>query len=202
MESVSLSRVDLENFTKSDIGFHGLDISRISSIFIVQVMQMQGNRVINTHQMLDEVKFLEGLGKQPRTKKAEEFKRLPLKGLKKTHFTNANFIVKNMGSHFGLERGGNKMLDRLIKKAFDQNTSGYVDDDFANFIAHKLTIGMLEERAANHRITGEWIVFQEYEGKNYYLTLGAHNEGDDNIYKRVCDSYELDFPFLQQELNE
>ena len=197
MPSFSLSRIDLENFAKKDIGFFGLDISRISSIFIVQIMQMQRNRVINTDQIMDEIKCLEGLGRQPRTKKAEEFKRLPLKGLKKTHFTDASFIVKNMGSHFGLEKGGNKKLDQLFERASNQNTSGDVDDEFISFIVNGLTVVMLKERAANHRITGEWIVFQEFEGKNYYLTLAAHDEGDDNIYKRVSDCYKLDFPFLQ-----
>lgn len=197
---VSLSRQDLEDFAKNDIGFYGLDISRISSIFIAQVLQMQTNRTINTHQMLDEVKYLEGLRNVSSTKKAEQFKRQPLKGLMKKHFMDAGFIVQNIGVHFGHEYGGNKKLDHLIGEAFARNKTGYVDDEFINYLAHQSTVGMLENRAAKKAMTGEWIVFQSYKGENYYLTLAAHNEGDENILKRVNDAYDLNFPFLRGKL--
>ena len=197
MDTVSLSRDDLEGFARSDVGFYGLDITRISSVLIAQVIQMQANQVINTHQMLDEIKYLEGLKTSSSTKKAEPFKRLPLKGLMKTHFTDANFIIKNLGAHFGYDNGGNKRLDKLVSEAFARNESGYIDDEFINFIAHQSTIGALEQRAVKKNITGEWIVFQEHLGKNYYLTLAAHNEGDENIFKRVNDAYDFDFEFLR-----
>jgi hypothetical protein len=53
MSNISLTRKDLEMFASNDLGFYKLDASRISSIFITQVIQMQTNRIINTHQMLD-----------------------------------------------------------------------------------------------------------------------------------------------------
>lgn len=198
MDKISLSRQDLEEFAANDLGFYGLDISRISSIFIAQVMQMQGNRVINTHQMLDEVKYLEGLRSVSSTQTVSDFKREPLKGLMKTHFTDARFIVKNLGAHFGYDHGGNRNLDALISEAFARNESGYVDEKFINFIAHESTVGALQKRAKKKKISGEWIVFQKYNEKNYYLTLAAHDEGDENIYRRVCDAYDLDFGFLRK----
>jgi hypothetical protein len=197
MNKISLSRKDLEAFASNDIGFYGLDITRISSIFIAQVIQMQSNRVINIHQMFDEVKYLEGLRSVSSTKKAEAFKRHPLKGLMKKHFTDASFIVKNLGAHFGYERGGNKKLDKMIKRVFEKNTSGNIDNEFIMHIAHESTMAAIDARAKENRVTGEWIVFQKFEGKNYYLTLAAHNEGDEKIFKRICDSYDIDFPFLR-----
>lgn len=197
MDTVSLSRSDLEAFARNDLGFTGLDISRISSVFIAQVIQMQANQVINTHQMLDEIKHLEVIKSSSSTKKAEPFRRLPLKGLMKTHFTDANFILKNLGAHFGYESGGNKKLKALVKEAFARNKSGYIDDEFINYIAHHSTIGALEQRALKKNVTGEWIVFQVYKGRNYYLTLAAHDEGDENIFKRVNDVYDVDFKFLR-----
>lgn len=162
-------------------------------------MQLQGNRVINTHQMLDEVKSLEGVGRKTRTKSVDAFKKLPLKGLMKKHFTDASFIVKNLGAHFSYDNGGNKRLNKLIREAFSRNTSGVIDDDFISYLAHNTTIGAIEERSMNNNITGEWIVFQKHEGKNYYLTLGAHDEGDDKIYDRVCMAYNMDFQFLRNK---
>ena len=197
MSTASLSREDLENFARNDIGFYGLDISRISSIFITQVIQLQTNRTINTHQMLDEVKYLEGIKKLSSTKKEESFKRPPLKGLMKKHFTDASFILKNLGAHFGYKHGGNKRLDDLVHEAFSINKSGYVDDEFISYLAYNCTIGAFQERASNRNISGEWIVFQVHNGKNYYLTLAAHDEGDENIFKRVRDAYDFDFAFLR-----
>ena len=198
MNTISLSRKELENFAKNNLEFFGLDISRISSIFIAQVMQLQRNRIINTHQMLDEVKYLEGIKKVSSTKKAELFKKPLLKGLMKKHFTDASFILKNLGAHFGYEHGGNKRLENLIQEAFTRNKSGYVDDEFINYIAHNSSIGAIQERASKKNISGEWIIFQQYDGKNYYLTLAAHDEGDENILKRVNDSYDFDFNFLRK----
>ncbi len=158
---------------------------------------MSGNRVINVHQMMDEIRWCEGLGRATQTKEASVFRKEPLKGLWKTHFTDASFIVKNIGIHMGLENEGNKKLDKLISEAFAQNTTGIVDDQFISSIATGMSFGVLAERAKGKKLTGEWIVFQKYKEKNYYLTLAAHDEGDDSIYKRVCDCYELDYPYLK-----
>jgi hypothetical protein len=197
MHKVSMTRKELEDFALNDVGFCNLDISRISSVFIAQVIQLQTNQVINTHQMLDEIKNLENVGIETRTKKVDSFKRPPLKGLKKSHFTDASFINKNLGAHFGYENGGNKRLTKVVNDAFERN--GIVDDELISYLSHHAAIGSLEERAKKHNVTGEWIIFQEYENMNYYLTLAAHNEGDENIYKRVRDSYEFDFPFLHKK---
>ena len=116
----------------------------------------------------------------------------------KTHFTDASFILKNIGIHLGLEHGNSEKLGKLVQEAFDQNSSGFVDDKFINHISTGMSFKALEERSKGHKLTGEWIVFQKYEGKNYYLTLAAHNEGDDKIYKRVCDCYEIDYAFLKK----
>ncbi len=49
-----------------------------------------------------------------------------------------------------------------------------------------MAFGVLEERAKEKKLTREWIVLQKYKDKNYYLTLDAHDEGGNIIYKRVC----------------
>jgi hypothetical protein len=42
------------------------------------------------------------------------------------------------------------------------------------------------------------IVFKQFNGNNYYLTLAKPDEGDQNINQRVRQAYEFDFPFLQE----
>lgn len=198
MKKTSLTRHDLENFAANELSFYGLDISRISSIFIAQIIQLETSRSISTFSILDEVKFLEGIRKQSSSQAASTFKKEPLKGLMKKHFTNARFILKNLGAHFGYEFGGNKKLDTLISKAFEQNTLGHVDEAFANYLAYEGTVEALRHRAKHNKMTGEWIVFQQHNGKNYYLTLASHTEEDETIYERVCDAYTMDFKFLNK----
>jgi hypothetical protein len=47
-------------------------------------------------------------------------------------------------------------------------------------------------------IAEDQIVFKQYNGSNYYLTLAKPGEGDQNINRRVRQAYEFDFPFLQE----
>jgi len=195
-KNISLTRIDLERIAENDLGFSGLDISRISSLFIGQVLQMKINLVVEIGQILNEVRYLEGHKIVSSTKNADQFKKTPLKGFMKKHFFDARFILKNIGAHFGVEQGGNKNLDRIIKKGVDRNKSGCFDDEMASFLSYNFSKGATEKRARDGRITGEWIIFQRYKGKNYYLTLAAHDEGDENIYKRVKDAYAFDFPFF------
>jgi len=147
MENISLNRQQLEELFLKDVSFSGLNISRFSMVFLAQVVQMKANHVINTHQMMDEIRFFEGLGGRTQTKRATMFRRKPLKGLMKTHFTDAFFTLKNIGIHMGLENGRGKKLRKLIQEAFDQNTSGVVDDKFINHISTGISFGALKERA-------------------------------------------------------
>ena len=196
MVTVSLGREEIESFAKRDIGFYGLDLKRISSVLIVQIMQIQSSRSLDTHEIMHQVKYLENLIDHSGTKKHEKFKGSVLKGLYKKHFMNAAYLIKNINAHYGINFEGNSRLDKRIQDVIDENTTGYTDGDFAGKLADELVFKGIQERATQG-FTGEWIVFQKYQGKNYYLTLAQHDEGDENIYNRVVDVYEYDFPFLK-----
>jgi hypothetical protein len=48
-----------------------------------------------------------------------------------------------------------------------------------------------KERSGAQALTGEWIVYAKHNGRNYYLTLGAHGD-DQRILQRVracCDEF-------------
>ena len=114
----TLTRNDLEKWAASDLGFYTLDIDRFSTIFLAQVFQLQASRALNTQKLMDELQYLEGRCGTTCTGDAEVFKHQPLKGLFKKHFTDARFIRKNIGAHFGLDHGGKRNLDSLIHAAF------------------------------------------------------------------------------------
>jgi hypothetical protein len=145
---------------------------------------------------MDEVKYLEGLKHKTNTIKPNEFKRGLLKGYMKKHFMDASFIAKNISNHFSVHFGGNDKFDKIINDAIKESSSNVVDDIFVNRLSYKMTIGAYEERAGLYKLTGEWIVYKQYNGKNYYLTLGSHKETDDIIYKRICDAIDMDFNYI------
>jgi hypothetical protein len=194
MNKIPVTRQDLEKIA-NHIGFDGLDLSRISTIFILQIKQKIQD-VILINNILNEIRFLEGIKSTSSTKPAKKFRHQPLHGLMKKHFYDEKFYVKNLSQHFSFEYDDNKKLDNLISEAFSKNTSGYIDTNFSNYIADGIING-IKERAIKNELTGEWIVFKQHNGKNYYLTLASHREKNEDIYKRVCDAYKFDFSFLQ-----
>jgi hypothetical protein len=203
MIKVPVTRQNLKKIANDEnnyIGFYGLDVSRISTIFIAQIIQIQASRSIDTNSILNEIKFLEGIKNNSSTKSVEKFKHQPLQGLMKKHFYDEKFWMKNFYTHFSFEYGGNSNLDTIINEAFLQskNTFGYLNGNFiSNYIATKIVVDGVKERTIKNKLTGEWIIFKQHNGKNYYLTLASHREKDEAIYERVCDAYKFDFPFLQ-----
>lgn len=187
-----MDRQELINYANSTSIFHTLDLSRVSSVLLTQVIQLESARIMNVHSVGDELMRIE----KDLSHKVGSFKHNPLKGLHKAHFFNSSFILGNINAEFGLERGGNKSLDKLIREAFERNTSGYVDDDMAMFLAHNLTLMALEKRAKENRLSGEWIIFQIFNNKKYYLSIASHKESDHDIYNRIKLAYQIDFPFL------
>lgn len=196
MTVVSMSKEELKEYARGNLAFYGLDLNRISSLLIAQIYRLEHRGLFSGFEILDEVKHLEGLKKSTLTGEARSFTGPVLTGLHKKHFSGARHILKNIGIHLGYENGRTVRLDEIIREAFERSTSGYVDGEFINFIAHKTTVGTYEERAKKS-LTGEWIVFRQHKNGNYYLTLAAHDEGDENILQRVKMAYEFDFPFLQ-----
>jgi hypothetical protein len=46
------------------------------------------------------------------------------------------------------------------------------------------------------KLTGEWVVFANQDGVNYYLTLGTHKKEDEAIWRR-CKACAAEFPDLR-----
>lgn len=192
---LSLSKEELKEYAKNHLAFHGLDLSRVSTLFIDQIHRSEINRDINIFGITDEVKHLEGLRGMSATGEEKPFRGKVLKGLHKKHFMDASFILKNIGIYMGYEQKESPRLNNLIKEAFEKCTT---IEELAGYIAHHSTIGAYQERSKKN-LTGEWIIFKKYHGKNYYLTIATHNEADETIYERVKAVYELDFPFLLED---
>jgi len=166
-----------------------------STLFLLQLQKCRDQRLLNTHEIADEIRFLEGVGRPTMTKPASRFTREPLRNLWHKHFTDAQFMVKNIGNRWNLGRGG-EPLEKMLEEELAKEESGYFTDELAARISHRLVIGGYTDRAGQGELTGEWIVFGKHEGQRFYLTLASHSEGDDAIYKRILEWCRPEFPFL------
>ena len=79
-----------------------------------------------------------------------------------------------------------------IQKPSDQECR-----ETAGKLASIATYGLKSEPFSSKNKTGDYIVFQKYNEKNYYLFLGKHKD-DDTILKWVNNGYKT-FPFLEKQ---
>ena len=125
------------------------------------------------------------------TKSAQPFRKSSLKGLYHKHWFDARFVTQNLLNVFDSPSFYEEMNVLLseAQSASDQERK-------AQEIVNKMTFGALEQRARENRLTGEWIIFDTYEGNNYYLCLNTHDSGDEFIAQRISLYCSEQFPFL------
>ena len=154
-----------------------LRTGRYSFGFVLELAQHATSRTYNVHIIYDEIGKLEGSDNRPSmTKPAAPFTRSePMKGLWHKHHSQAGFIPTNL--RLEMTRPG------VVQEAFAPFIGRYVDE-VAGEIAHAMVIGAYERRAHNHRMTGEWIIFEREPSGNYYLTLSSH-EGETDEERRA-----------------
>ena len=190
--SAVLTEVELAAFARH----YGLETAapgRFSWLFVLQMMLFSQRYGIDPYHVVDEIKALEGGPTRIRTKPASEFKHPPLRGLWHKHFFSARFVAHNM-----LEQMRGARLKALATEVFDPAKSPVVTEEMLNEFSHRATIGAFEERDAQGRLTGEWIVFAKHSGLNYYLTLATHLAGDDKIAEQIRAACHPQFPFLAE----
>lgn len=173
--------------------------AEFSSLFIYQLIHGFYNEPIHIGMVTDEISSLEGLQKPTHTKDESRFNREPLKGLYKKHFFNPRYIPKNLSNHFGI--GTNKTNSRFYKLIKDiAGDKGYLTKNDAQILAQKFVWDGYLDRKKAGKLTGEWMIYAKYGGKNHYLTLALHDEGDQIIYDRILKNCRDDFPYLFAEV--
>ena len=154
-----------------------LRTGRYSFGFVLELAQQAIGRTYNVHTIYDEIGKLEGSDSRPSmTKPAAPFTRSkPMKGLWHKHHHQARFIPTNL--RLEMARPG------AMQEALSPFMGRYVGE-VAGEIAHATVISAYERRARDHRMTGEWIIFEREPAGNYYLTLSTH-EGETDESRRA-----------------
>lgn len=192
---VSLSREDLLPWAQQSLAFYGLDLSRISTVFLAQAYSSEANGVFDTFDLTQPIKSLEGLSPQDSVGAADQFKHQPLTGLYKKHFMSARFLPKNL-INFIRSKDGKTQFNKAWDEAKALSRSEYIDEKFIGYLTHRITVDPIQIKSSSKTMTGEWVIFHKHEDKNYYLTIASHNESNDQIYARVSLACQIDkLPF-------
>lgn len=167
---------------------------RISWGFALRLMAYK-----NSFSVTDELDYLEGYREGTLTKPAAQFKP-PLYPFWHKHFTTPGHLAHNLQVRWGMNKGGNRDLENLIKD-IAQGYGGN-DGEWPNYLADRLIIGGYGDRLGRG-LTGNWIIYAQHLGLNYYLDLATHDEAvGDNAVKllsKLQNSAYAEFPFCFEQ---
>jgi hypothetical protein len=203
LEHFEITKKDLLCFKEKNLGMYRVDTSRLSTLFLCQLADLQKRRAFNTFSITDVVQGLEGVGLGHCSKKAELFKHLPLKGFWKAHFSDARFLSKNIVNHWGLDYENSPKFLALCEKVVRDESIDPSPYGWQGRLANHLVITAYEERANRKQLTGEWLIFGKWKEKNYYLAATRHSstkQGDEEIFEIIKHYSIEEFPFLFSEM--
>jgi hypothetical protein len=174
---------------------------RYSSSLLLDLFFAFENSTINIDEVIHEIKFLEGINSDSKTKVATQFKRLPLKGLWHKHYTDSSRagMVKNVQNAF--KNYSIPFFEKKNKEAKKTGEKPYITVEDIPKLVNEIVTGNLQRRSAQQKMTGEWIVYAINEDVNYYLCVGKHGE-DERIRNIIDCSCTHEFPFLKEILQK
>jgi len=149
---------------------------------------------LNPAKVVAEIHALEGKGPLVGTKRAAQFKHPPLKGFWKKHYLmdGLGSVAKNLQLGFGPDR---RRLRKAIEENYNLKTAHLPPEVVSKNIASAV-VDLYADRSQRQRLTGEWIIYGEHRGQNFYLCLARHDEADSNIFERIKRGCSSEFPFL------
>ncbi len=197
---ITVTHEDIRGFTEA-LGLAHAAPGRCSTILMFELYARTLFPVpvpVDPHKITAEILALEGLGCLVGTKPAEQFKHPPLRGLWKKHYLVSGLpsLVTNIQIGFGRRR---KALTDIIAQHWNPETAHLPPEVVSQNLANGV-VGLYAERSRDQKLTGEWIVYAQHEGRNYYLCLALHDEGDAAIFDRIKNSCVDEFPFLHSQL--
>ncbi|AGG89586.1 MULTISPECIES: hypothetical protein [Rhodanobacter] len=166
---------------------------RYSSLFIVNLYLLDKVSGVDPHQVISEIKHLEGLGPSLQTKEATEFKGSVLKGLWHKHFLP---ILPSTFAHNIINHFGKNGLEKLVNNVFDSAQSDVVTSEMVRELSRRVVEESIVDRGSAGKLTGEWIIFAKENGQNYYLSISPHASGDENIAANLKGGCSHEFPFI------
>lgn len=168
---------------------------RISNLLKTQLQDMlDKDNTANLHSVIEQINYLEGYRNDTRTKPASEFQIEPLKGLWHIHIEDYTKEKLEINLHNCLKQRDFKNLLSSNNEFYMIESKQSLDKKSRDFV--KLFYSYKNEKQL---WTGDWLIYGEYNGENYYLMFSPHGKGrrdDKSIFNTIKSECETQFPFL------
>lgn len=179
----------IEEHVHDHTGLGLVDRARLSRLLCDQLVYGIITRTLHSFAVTDVIQELEMPGRTRCRVEERPFNNPPLRGLLHAHFVQTSFILENLRRE--LQRKDSLIL---VREAFA--SSDVLDEQTIDRWADAMTYGLYGKRASRNAMTGEWLIYANHGGNNFYLAVARHSrnsEEDRVIYDRIMDRCEESF---------
>lgn len=178
------------------IGLESSAAKRYSILLVLELFAGLKSGHLNPAKVVCEIDALEGKGLPSQLKPPVLFKHPPLQGLWHKHYLEDGLRAVAINVQKGMVKFGIPAFQQQVNEALAAGEERYVSEGDCKSIADDIVQGNWLRLSSSSALTGEWIVYAEHQGKNYYLCLGKHDSGDDKIREQIDAICVHEFPFL------
>ncbi len=183
------------------IGLERIAPGRYSILFVLGLFGGFKSGHLNPAKVIHEIQALEGFGKPSQLKPPTPFNYPPLKGLWHKHYLEDGLGAMAINLKKGLKKYGLPLFKQRIHEAQEAGEERYVSLEDVKSLADDAVQGNWIRLANSEELTGEWIIYAQHGGMNYYLCLGTHKSGDDYLRKQIDVICCEEFPFITSILS-
>ena len=152
---------------------------------------------LNPAKVVHEINALDGIGNPSQLKPPIQFKYPPLKGLWHKHYLEDGLSAMAINIQKGLKKYGLPLFKQRIREAQEAGEECYVSMEDVKSLADDAVHGNWMRLANDEALTGEWIIYAQHDGENYYLCLGTHEKNQHEDLRKQIDAVCCqEFPFL------
>jgi hypothetical protein len=156
---------------------------------------------LNPDRIVHEIRALEGIGKPSQLKAPIQNKHPPLKGLWHKHYLEDGQHAMALNILKGLKRFGLPLVQQRADEAAAAGETRYIMPEDIEAIATDAIHGNWMRLVDRQALTGEWIMYAQHEGQNYYLALASHDSSTHDHVRQLIDTVCCqEFPFLAKLL--
>ena len=187
--------------TKELLGLNQIKNAIFSDLFVAQLCQGINTGEYHSQIIVDQIRKIQN-SEVSGLKEPRNFKGDILSEFMHSHWFETKFLPQNLMNYWKLDSEKSKKFHGLIKQCCVEsglNENDNITVEVTNLLAKKSLEICLREREDNNRLTGEWIIFYNKYGINIFLTLAFHTEKDEDIFLRMANNCQLEFPNLFSE---
>ncbi|SFB61777.1 hypothetical protein [Azotobacter beijerinckii] len=195
IDAQDVPEVDLREFARL-IGLEKIAPGRYSVLLAANLLGGALSGRQNPAKIVSEIELLES-GELGQFKEPIQNRHPPLKGLWHKHYMQDGLASLAMNVKKGLNRYGMPFFEQKVQEAKEAGELRYLTPGDVPALVDDIVSGNWQRLAEQQALSGEWIIFAQHEGQNYYLTIATH---DSATHERVREQIDqvccVEFPFL------